>query len=273
MCVWPVSLAPRVVAEKRLQGMADQIFVNSRFTAGVFAAAFPLLHRFGVTPDVLYPPLNLQDQDENAKKAARSLDFLKEGEHLLLSINRFERKKNVGLAIRTLAQLPESRRSSTRLVLAGGYDERLPENVEHAKELEDLARDLGVADRVLQMRSVSAVDKATLLHHAACMLYTPDREHFGIVPVEAMYARVPVVAVNSGGPLESIVDGETGFLRAPEPQVWAEAVGNLLDDLQRQRFGEAGRQRVCDRFSLEAFGKTLDVAVRQLDEGFDTKAG
>lgn len=101
MCVWPVSLAPRVVAEKHLQGMADQIFVNSRFTAGVFAAAFPLLrgswhmllqsdslalprHRFGVTPDVsgpfvltrslchcglrLYPPLNLQDQDENAKK-------------------------------------------------------------------------------------------------------------------------------------------------------------------------------------------------------------
>ncbi|CAE7864099.1 ALG2 [Symbiodinium sp. KB8] len=199
--------APLDFLEEVTTGLADQIFVNSRFTAGVFAAAFPLLSWFGVCPDVLYPPLDLQGQDEAARKAADALDVLGEGEQLLLSINRFERKKNVGLAIRTLARLPEETRRLTRLVLAGGYDDRLPENVEHAAELEDLATQLGVADRVVQKRSVSLVEKATLLRHAACLLYTPDREHFGIVPVEAMYARVPVVAVNTGGPLESIVDG------------------------------------------------------------------
>ncbi|CAE7473227.1 ALG2 [Symbiodinium natans] len=264
--------APLDFLEEVTTGLADQIFVNSRFTAGVFAGAFPLLSRVGVIPDVLYPPLDLQSQDDAASKAADTLDVLADGEQLLLSINRFERKKNVGLAIRTLARLPEGTRRKTRLVLAGGYDDRLPENVEHASELEDLATSLGVADRVVQKRSVSLVEKATLLRHAACLLYTPDREHFGIVPVEAMYAQVPVVAVNTGGPLESIVDGETGFLRPQDPEAWAEAVERLLEDpALRKRFGEAGRERASSCFSLQAFGKTLDAAVRKNEEGLSSK--
>ena len=44
-------------------------------------------------------------------------------------------------------------------------------------------------------------------------------EHFGIVPLEAMLAGRPVLACNSGGPVESIIHGVTGYLCAPIPQV------------------------------------------------------
>ena len=44
------------------------------------------------------------------------------------------------------------------------------------------------------------------------LLYTPSGEHFGIVPLEAMHCRLPVVAVNDAGPKESVADGVTGFL-------------------------------------------------------------
>ena len=159
--------------------------MNSRFTAGVFRRAFP---RLAVAPEVLYPPFACRDGAEAPRDAA-----------LLLSINRFERKKNLGLAVEALALLPKR----VRLVLAGGYDPDLPENVEHARELEELAARLGVADRVTQRRSVSGDEKARLLARCACLLYTPENEHFGIVPLEAMHARTPVVAVDSGGPRES----------------------------------------------------------------------
>ena len=53
--------------------------------------------------------------------------------------------------------------AKTCLVLAGGYDPDLPENVEHARELEELAARLGVADRVTQRRSVSGDEKVRLL--------------------------------------------------------------------------------------------------------------
>jgi len=266
--------APLDFFEEQTTGLADVIFVNSHFTAGVFAEAFPSLTRRKIVPDVLYPALNLEEQDQIRLQAkGMSIDCLKEDELLLLSVNRFERKKNVGLAVRTMAALPVALQKKSRLVLAGGYDEKLPENVEHAAELRALAEELGVADRVTQMRSVSAGMKAALLGRASCLLYTPDREHFGIVPVEAMYANVPVVAVNSGGPLESIAEGETGFLRPPEESAWAEAVAKILaDEGQKRRMGTAGRERVIDCFSLQAFCLTLDTAVRRLAEGHAGKA-
>ena len=64
---------------------------------------------------------------------------------MLLSINRFERKKNIGLAIEAFAKLHQSNAVSagtleqTQLVIAGGYDERVHENKEHYQELKKLA--------------------------------------------------------------------------------------------------------------------------------------
>lgn len=260
--------APLDFLEEQTTGAAHLIFVNSLFTAGVFAEAFPTLNKSKVVPQVLYPPLNLEEQDKNAASAEELTDVIRADEQLLLSINRFERKKNIGLAIRTFAALPKELQQKARLVLAGGYDERLPENVDHAVELQKLAEELGVKERVHQMWSISSTMKAGLLKKASCLLYTPDREHFGIVPVEAMYARVPVLAVNTGGPTESIVDGETGYLRPPEPDAWATAAAALLSDVKlRQQFGEAGRNRVDNCFSLKAFGMRLDLAVRVLAAG------
>lgn len=43
------------------------------------------------------------------------------------------------------------------------------------------------------------------------MLYTPENEHFGIVPCEAMYSGVPIIADKSGGPRESVGDS-CGYL-------------------------------------------------------------
>ena len=58
--------------------------------------------------------------------------------------------------------------------------------------------------------------KRRLLHTAKLLIYTPKNEHFGIVPIEAMLAGVPVLATNTGGPLETIYDGRTGWLRSPD---------------------------------------------------------
>jgi len=54
------------------------------------------------------------------------------------------------------------------------------------------------------------------LENTNVLLYTPENEHFGIVPVEAMYMGCIVMACNSGGPLESVDNGVTGYLQAPD---------------------------------------------------------
>ena len=60
------------------------------------------------------------------------------------------------------------------------------------------------------------------------MVYTPQNEHFGIVPLEAMAAGRPVIACNSGGPRESVLHDVTGFLCAPLPGNFADAMQRLM---------------------------------------------
>lgn len=74
----------------------------------------------------------------------------------LLSCSSFERKKGISLAIEALASLsslslPTNRDGEVQqpvLVVAGGYDVRQVENVEHLQELKDLAKRLGLEERV-----------------------------------------------------------------------------------------------------------------------------
>ena len=86
----------------------------------------------------------------------------------------------------------------------------MQENVEHHLELVKLAGSLGIAERVVFLRSISNAERVTLLKRTDILLYTPEREHFGIVPVEAMHLGCVVIACNSGGPLESLADSLCG---------------------------------------------------------------
>jgi alpha-1,3/alpha-1,6-mannosyltransferase len=153
------------------------------------------------------------------------------------------------------------------LVVAGGYDERVDENREYHLELSDLVSKLELTEHVTFLRSVSSAQKRALLARASCLLYTPDREHFGIVPVEAMTAQCPVIAVNSGGPCETVLDGVTGFLRPGSPCDFADAMKSFVGgdgaELRRQ-FGKAGKQRVHEHFSFESFAKQLNSIVCEL---------
>jgi len=63
-----------------------------------------------------------------------------------------------------------------------------------------LAEKLQISNKVVFLVSISNDLRKTLLRNAKAVLYTPENEHFGIVPCEAMYCNVPVIADNSGGP-------------------------------------------------------------------------
>ena len=102
-------------------GLADTIAVNSRFTRSVFATAFPRIRR---QPRVVYPCVDVPQQSQSQKGLAagdnREPELLaSDGRKILLSINRFERKKNIGLAIRALAQLSAREKTAARLIVAG----------------------------------------------------------------------------------------------------------------------------------------------------------
>ena len=193
---------------------------------------------------------------------------------IFLSINRYERKKDLKLAIKSMASLREkllakgsndSLWSSCHLILAGGYDKRLGENINHYAELKELCKSLNLEESVSFMRSINDKQKITLLTKTAnCLIYTPTNEHFGIVPVEAMYCHKPVIAVSSGGPLETVVDGKTGFLVKSEPQEFSEKMLILLKNSKadNQKLSDQSHAHVVKNFSFQAFKQKLDLIIK-----------
>ena len=189
--------------EQTTTGTADTVLVNSNFTRGVFRETFQRLSH--IQPQVLYPSLAMHMFEGKGSRPEQVPEDT--SVTTFLSINRYERKKNIGLAIRAFAKLP---RGKSRLIVAGGYDSRVLENVEHHQELVELAESLSVSDRVIFLRSFSDEEKVWLLKRSSCLVYTPAGEHFGIVPLESRYCRTPVIAVNSGGPMETVLHETTG---------------------------------------------------------------
>jgi len=102
---------------------------------------------------------------------------------------------------------------------------------------------------------------------AADVIVCPSRfESLGMIHLESMAMARPVVSMNNGGPAETIVDGETGYLVPPEdPDVLAERVVALLrDPAQRKRMGAAGRARVLAHFTAAGYAQQVSQVVESL---------
>ncbi|KAK4167368.1 hypothetical protein QBC43DRAFT_230634 [Cladorrhinum sp. PSN259] len=269
--------------EQLSMGYADAIAVNSGFTKSIVARTWPSLAA-KTDLKIVYPCIDTSSTSPSASSPVTegTLPWPK----ILLSINRFERKKDIALAIRAFSRLPLSIRSSAKLIIAGGYDPRVHENVSYHSELVSLCEeDLGLPSftaktlptalscpketQVLFLLSVPNALKEILLQSAKLLVYTPSNEHFGIVPLEAMLKGVPVLAANNGGPTETVVEGETGWLRDPEKvEEWKIVMQGVLEEkLGGKEMGEKGIKRVKEGFGGEKMAERLEG----IFEGMDAK--
>lgn len=119
---------------------------------------------------------------------------------------------------------------------------------------------------MLFLLSVPNTFKSTLLRSSRLLIYTPRNEHFGIVPLEAMLAGIPVLAANEGGPTETVVDGETGWLRdVGKVEEWTEVMRQVLVEGDAEgrlkRMGHKGRERVKAEFSKEKMAERLQQEI------------
>lgn len=238
--------------------LGDSIIVNSNFTQDAFKLAF---RRWKQNPPiVLYPSMNIQALDEEI------LESVNISHAFFLSINRFERKKRLHCAIIAFhslrIRLKASPRQGPLLILAGGYDGRIEENVTHFQELKRLTCMLNIEHEVLFLPSVSEEMKCFLMRHAVGLLYTPVNEHFGITPLESMALSRPVIACNTGGPCETIVHGNTGYLVNGTPQAFVASMHTLWNDRAKaSMLGIEGKMRANALFSFDHFRTELDKIV------------
>lgn len=121
--------APFDVVEEWTMAAADGVVVNSAFTEKVVRRVFPSVGGAGRALTVVYPCVDVLAGESAWGEKVRALgdgdgvgkSELWKGKKVVLSINRFERKKGVELAVKAFAGLAAEVRTTSRLVIAGMY--------------------------------------------------------------------------------------------------------------------------------------------------------
>jgi glycosyltransferase involved in cell wall biosynthesis len=162
---------------------------------------------------------------------------------MLGGINPTKRQLDfVEMAVRVLRD-----RQDTVFYLVGGEVDS-----DYSTRLRAIVESAGFSSSVRFLGSVDCIP--SFLSYLDILVHTTPFEGFGRVFLEAMAAGRPVVAINSGGAAEVVVDGVTGILiPAGAAEQLAQAINALLDDeTTRRQMGAAGRHRVETQYSIEA---------------------
>lgn len=136
---------------------------------------------------------------------------------------------------------------------------------EYKAQVERTIGELGLAGRAL-MSNVASSEIPAVLGNLDVLVSSSYVESFSYSLLEAMSMRLPIVATDVGGNREMMVHGESGLIVPPGdvPALVREA-GALLDDAGlRQRLGQAARERVQHRFTLDAMAQRTTAIYREV---------
>jgi glycosyltransferase involved in cell wall biosynthesis len=153
-----------------------------------------------------------------------------------------------------MAQLRD-RHPELRCLIVGGVHRQ---GAAYAERMQQRIVDERLEGRVIL---TGAADVAARLDAMDVAIHSSTNpEPFGRVLIEAMALARPLVAPREGGPLEIVVDGETGILVAPrDAAALAGALDRLVaDPVLRRRMGAAGRARVDAVFDIRQHVRTIE---------------
>lgn len=181
---------------------------------------------------------------------------------VLASISRLFSWKGPTQLIKALA-LVVKEFPKTKLLIVGA-DEMYIHGGSYTEELKRLTASLGLSDNIIFTGHRS--DAPRIL--AACDLFTMPsyEEPFGVVFLEAMAMRKPVIGIDNGGTPEVVENGKAGLLSEPwnVPQLAENILTLLRDPARREEMGRYGRQRVLDYFTPQRMAREVGEVYEQV---------
>ena len=170
-----------------LEKQNDFVFCNSSYSAADYQKSY---HK--KTDAIIYPPSYVKEVPLSKNKQA-----------YIFTVSRLSKFKNVNLLIESFSKISE-KIPNYSLLIAGDGEER--------ESLKEIVKKNGLQSKVKLLGKVSNEKRSELYSNARVTVLCSKNEPFGLVPIESMLYGTPVIAHKSGGPLETIIDGKTGFL-------------------------------------------------------------
>ncbi len=241
---------------------ADAVVAVSEGTKADILEAYPEIDAGKI--HVIYNGIDLAEYQKTSDTDALLKYGIDPAIPYVLFVGRITRQKGVTHLVDALQYLPEG----TQVVLCAGA----PDTPEIEQEMRDLVAKAKARNPLVTWidHMITKVEAIQFYSNCAVFCCPSVYEPFGIINLEAMACKAPVVASATGGILEVVVEGETGYLvpfhqdpttKFPsDPEQFAKDLGEklnilLADPAKAKAFGEAGRLRVEARFAWSAIAK------------------
>lgn len=256
------------IIEQRLYDYADVVMVNSEFTLRQFLAVIPFVSMSQLR--VVYPPCDVDSLSiTSSKPCSRKQREKPNKRYIFLSMNRFWPEKRLDIILDAAVEL--KRLSLSPLIqMAGSVMPHIPESRIYYELLMKQCKQLHLEDMIEFIRDPNDAEKFELYRKCDSVIYTPPNEHFGIVPIEALEQRRPVIVIDSGGPAETVIEGVTGTKIADtDGKLLAKAMIEHMEReewpmLDRDEEYSGQRDRFEKHFSLAGFGQRIDEALAEI---------
>ena len=252
---------------------ADAIIAVSQGTRADIIRAYPEVDASRI--HVIYNGIDLLEYQQTSSTAALTKYGVDPSKPYVLFVGRITRQKGVTHLVEAIQYMPPG----TQVVLCAGA----PDTPEIAAEMRAKVEEASKLNpNVVWIEKMVTKPEAIELYSNCAVFCCPSvYEPFGIINLEAMACRAPVVASATGGILEVVVEDETGFLVPFEadpvttfpvnPDKFARdlaaKVSSLLADPGKaKQFGAAGRKRVEDTFAWGAIADQTIELYRKLIE-------
>ena len=171
-------------------------------------------------------------------------------ENCVISVGEMTPRKGFDFLVESLGLIPEEQRPELRL--ACNY-----QNPDERRYIEELAASSNV--RLTVLTHLNTEQLAIEYNKARLLVYSPVREPFGLVPLEAMACGTPVVGIREGGVCETVRHGETGLLIERDPRQFAEAVASLMaDPVRRTQYSRQGQTYVEQHWQWDHSTRVLE---------------
>ncbi|MEV6627746.1 glycosyltransferase family 4 protein [Amycolatopsis sp. NPDC051106] len=241
-------------ALRRIGDTVDVVTYVSRYTRGRFAAAFGPMAGLELLPSGVDTELYKPDPAGRAEIRAR---HGLSDRPTIVCVSRLVPRKGQDQLIRALPGIRERVPDAALLIVGGGP---------YRKTLTGLVAELGLERDVVLTGSVPWAELPA--HYAAGDVFAMpartrgkglDVEGLGIVYLEASATGLPVVAGNSGGAPETVLDEVTGHVvEGRDAGQLAETLSSLLaDPVRARRMGEAGRAWVAENWRWDTMAGRL----------------
>lgn len=219
--------------------------------------SYGVKNRIEIIPNAIHL-ISFKEDDVFKRTEIKKKYNLKEDDKIILFVGRVASEKSIDKIIKALAIIKKRDIGKVKLLIIGDGPAM--------DELKQLARTLKIEKDVIFAGTVSYEEIRHYYKMAYVFTIASTTETFGIVTIEALASRVPVLAVKAPGAVDILTDGVDGLLVDNDVEKFANALEKIIREPELREKLSRGALKTSEKYSIDTISERMLNLYREVIE-------